>query len=158
MADTVPFPDRPPTHRLSQPPMLRARASDVPLLDWLRYYSDGNAWSGVIQSLADRISGDPMLQPWFGSMDRATLQRHVMSTLMELTGEGLTVGGLRRLAEAHKNFIAAGGAPVTEAVWNKLAATCANAMREHFVPEPAILALNDTVRPLKAFIVARPPR
>ncbi|MEO7267931.1 MAG: hypothetical protein ABIW49_01840 [Knoellia sp.] len=152
---SIPFPDRPAAHRLTPPPMLRARSSDVPLLDWLRYYSDGNAWSGVIQSIADRISGDPMLQPWFGSMDRPTLQRHVMSLVMELTGEGLTVGTVRRLADAHVKFVAAGGDHVTEPVWDKMHATFANALREHLVPERAVLALDDTLAPLKAFIVTR---
>lgn len=149
----VPFPDRPPSHRLTDPPMLRARSSDVPLLDWLRYYSDGNAWSGVIQSTSDRISGDPVLQPYFGAMDRATLQRHVMSTLRDLIGEGLTVGTLRRLADAHVTFVAAGGPPVSEPVWDKLAATCANALREHLVPEAAVLALDETIAPLRAVLV-----
>lgn len=138
--------------------MLRARSSDVPLLDWLRYYSDGNAWSGVIQSTSDRISGDPVLTPYFGSMDRATLQRHVMSALMELTGEGLTVGALRRLADAHVKFVAAGGTPITEPVWDKLAATGANALREHLVPEAAVVALDETLAPLKSVIVARDSR
>lgn len=40
-----PFPDRAPTHQLTQPPLLRVRSSDIPLLEWLRYYSDGNAWA-----------------------------------------------------------------------------------------------------------------
>jgi hypothetical protein len=152
---SIPFPDRPPSHRLTPPPMLRARSSDVPLLDWLRYYSDGNAWSGVIQSIADRISGDPMLQPYFGAMDKPTLQRHVMSLVMELTGEGLTVGTVRRLADAHVKFVAAGGEHITEPVWDKLHSTFANALREHQVPERAVLALDDTLAPLEAFIVTR---
>ncbi|EAP97908.1 hypothetical protein JNB_13128 [Janibacter sp. HTCC2649] len=154
-ARSIPFPDRPASHRLTSPPMLRARSSDVPLLDWLRYYSDGNAWSGVIQSIADRISGDQLLKPWFGSMDRPTLQRHVMSIVMELTGEGLTVGTVRRLADAHVQFVAAGGAHITEPVWDKLHAPFANALREHLVPESAVLALEDTLAPLKAVIVTR---
>jgi len=153
----VPFPDRPAGHRLTAPPMLRARSSDVPLLDWLRYYSDGNAWSGVIQSISGRISGDPMLQPYFGSMDRPTLQRHVMSLVRDLTGEGLTVGAVRRLAQAHVDFVAAGGEHVTEPVWDKLQATVANALREHLVPESAVLALDDTLAPLKSVIVTRTP-
>jgi len=152
---SIPFPDRPAAHRLTPPPMLRARSSDIPLLDWLRYYSDGNAWSGVIQSISDRISGDQMLKPYFGTMDRPTLQRHVMSTVMELTGEGLTVGEVRRLADAHLTFVANGGEAITEPVWDKLAATLANAMREHLVPEAAVAALDVTVAPLKAVIVTR---
>lgn len=150
---SLPFPDRPASHRLTPPPMLRARSSDVPLLDWLRYYSDGNAWSGVIESISGRISGDRMLQPWFGAMDRPTLQRHVMSLVMELSGEGLTVGTVRRVAGAHVDFVEAGGEPITEPVWDSLQATFANALREHLVPEAAVLALDDTVAPLKSFIV-----
>lgn len=156
--DSVPFPDRPATHRLAPPPMLRARSSDVPLLDWLRYYSDGNAWSGVIQSISDRITGDLVLKPYFGSMDRMTLQRNVMSTVMELSGEGLTVGTVRRLADAHLKFVSAGGEPITEPVWDKLVTTAANALREHFVPEAAVAALDDTLAPLKSVIVTRTPR
>lgn len=151
--EPLPFADWPPTHRLTDPPMLRARSSDVPLLDWLRHYSDGNAWSGVIQSIADRISGDAVLAPYFGHLDRATLQRHVMSTLMDLSGEGLTVGSLRRIADAHVRFVAAGGEPITEPVWDKLADTCANALREHLVPESAVLAIDGTVAPLRAVLV-----
>jgi len=157
-ASALPFPDRPPGHRLTSPPMLRARSSDIPLLDWLRYYSDGNAWSGVIQSISDRISGDPMLKPYFGAMDLPTLQRHVMSTVMEISGEGLTVGTVRRMADAHLTFVAGGGEPLTEPVWDKLVATTANALREHFVPEAAVAALDDTVAPLKSVIVTRTPR
>lgn len=149
------FADLPVGHRLTSPPTVRVRAQDVPLQDWLRYYADGNAWSGVIQSVSDRVSGDPVLRPYFGWMDRATLQRHVMSTVMMLTGEGVTVGAVRRLADAHLSFVQSGGEPVTEAVWNRMAATLGNALREHSAPEGAILSLNTTVAPLRAVIVSR---
>lgn len=149
------FADLPVGHRLTSPPTIRVRAQEVPLQDWLRYYADGNAWSGVIQSISDRISGDRELQPYFGSMDRSTLQRHVMATVMMLTGEGLTVGAVRRLADAHLRFVQAGGDPLTEEAWNRLAATFANALREHLVPESAVSGLDATVAPLRSVIVAR---
>lgn len=149
------FADRPVGHRLSSPPTIRVRAQDVPLQDWLRYYAEGNAWSGVIQSISDRITGDRELQPYFGSMDRQTLQRHVMSTVMMLTGEGVTVGAVRRLAEAHLQFVQAGGDPITEATWDRLAATLGNALREHGVPEFAVQGLEHTAAPLRSVIVAR---
>lgn len=152
------FADLPVGHRLTSPPTIRVRAQDVPLQDWLRYYADGNAWSGVIQSVSDRISGDRELQAFFGQMDRTTLQRHVMSTVMMLTGEGVTVGAVRRMADAHLQFVQAGGEPVTEPVWNRLAATFANALREHMVPESAISSLDATTAPLRSVIVARSPR
>ncbi len=149
------FADRPIGHRLSSPPTIRVRAQDVPLQDWLRYYAEGNAWSGVIQSISDRITGDRDLQPLFGSMERATLQRHVMSTLMMLTGEGVTVGAVRRLAEAHLNHVQAGGEPVSEQVWDRLSTTLGNAMREHGVPEFAVQGLEHTAAPLRSVIVSR---
>ncbi|WP_404386475.1 hypothetical protein LL946_07855 [Knoellia locipacati] len=150
------FADRPIGHRLSSPPTIRVRAQDVPLQDWLRYYAEGNAWSGVIQSISDRITGDRELEPFFGSLERATLQRHVMSTLMMLTGEGVTVGAVRRLAEAHLHHVQAGGEPISEPVWDRLAATLGNAMREHGVPEFAVQGLEHTAAPLRSVIVARP--
>lgn len=149
------FADLPVGHRLTTAPTVRVRAQDVPLQDWLRYYAEGNAWSGVIQSISDRVTGDPLLQPYFGTMDRTTLQRHVMSTVMMLTGEGVTVGAVRRLADAHLRHVQSGGEPVTEAVWNRMAATLGNALREHNAPEAAILSLNTTVSPLRSVIVAR---
>ncbi|KGN37584.1 hypothetical protein N803_13985 [Knoellia subterranea KCTC 19937] len=154
-SEPMPFKDLPASHVLAPPPRLRTRSSDVPLMDWLRYYSDGNAWSGVIQSISDRISGDVMLQPWFGSMDRSTLQRHVMATVRDLTSEGLTVGTVRELAAAQLAFVQAGGEPITEPVWEKLHATFANALREHLVPEAGVQSLDTTLAPLKAVIVKR---
>lgn len=149
------FADLPVGHRLSTAPTVRVGAQDVPLQDWLRYYAEGSAWSGVIQSISDRVAGDPLLQSYFGSMDRPTLQRHVMSTVMMLTGEGVTVGAVRRLADAHLRHVRSGGQPVTEPVWNRMAATLGNALREHNAPEAAILSLNTTVSPLRSVIVSR---
>lgn len=154
----IPFADRPATHQLAPPPMLRTRSSDVPLLDWLRYYSSGNAWSGVIQSLSDRLSGDPLMKPYIGSMERTTLQHHVMSTVMALLSEGLTVGMVRRLADAQLSFVGRGGPPVTDEVWDKLTATFANALREHTVPESAVQALDVTLAPLRSVIVSSDSR
>ncbi|GGB89544.1 hypothetical protein N798_07575 [Knoellia flava TL1] len=149
------FADLPVGHRLTTAPTVRVRSQDVPLQDWLRYYAEGNAWSGVVQSISDRVTGDPILQPYFGGMDRTTLQRHVMSTVMMLTGEGVTVGAVRRLADAHLRHVQSGGQPVNEAVWNRMAATLGNALREHNAPEAAILSLNTTVSPLRSVIVRR---
>jgi len=149
------FADLPVGHRLTSAPTVRVRSQDIPLQDWLRYYAEGSAWSGVIQSISDRVTGDPLLQPYFGAMDRTTLQRHVMSTVMMLTGEGVTAGAVRRLADAHLRHVQSGGEPVTEAVWNRMAATLGNALREHDAPEAAILSLNTTVSPLRSVIVAR---
>ncbi|MFW5473067.1 hypothetical protein ACOCJ5_07150 [Knoellia sp. CPCC 206450] len=149
------FADLPVGHRLTTAPTVRVRSQDVPLQDWLRYYAEGSAWSGVVQSISDRVTGDPLLQPYFGSLDRTTLQRHVMSTVMMLTGEGVTVGAVRRLADAHLRHVRSGGQPVTEAVWNRMAATLGNALREHNAPEAAILSLNTTVSPLRSVLVSR---
>ena len=149
------FADLPVGHRLTTAPKVRVRAQDVPLQDWLRYYAEGNAWSGVVQSISDRVTGDPLLRPYFGALDRTTLQRHVMSTVMMLTGEGVTVGAVRRLADGHLRHVQSGGEPVTEAVWNRMAATLGNALREHNAPEAAILSLNTTVSPLRSVIVGR---
>lgn len=152
------FADRPPSHQLTEPPTIRVRALDVPLQDWLRYYAEGSAWSGVIQSISDRITGDRELQPFFGGFDRATLQRHVMSTVMMLTGDGVTVGAVRRLAGAHLQFVQAGGDPITEPVWDRLVWTFKNALREHGVPESAVNGIDVTAAPLKAVIVSRGAR
>lgn len=149
------FADLPVGHRLTTAPTVRVRSQDVPLQDWLRYYAEGNAWSGVIQSVSDRVTGDPLLRDYVATMDRATLQRHVMTTVMMLTGEGVTVGAVRRLAEAHQRHVQSGGKPVTEPVWNRMAATLGNALREHSAPEAAILSLNATVSPLRSALVAR---
>lgn len=149
------FADLPIGHRLTSPPTIRVRAQDVPLQDWLRHYAHGNAWSGVIQSISDRITGDRELQRYVGSLDRPTLQRHVMSTVMMVTGEGVTVGAVRRYADAHLQHVQTGGDPVTEEVWDRLTATFANALREHLVPEAAVLRVDDTVAPLKSVLVAR---
>ncbi|GAA4116449.1 hypothetical protein GCM10022415_13490 [Knoellia locipacati] len=149
------FADQPIGHRLSTAPTLRLGTQEVPLQEWLRYYADGDAWSGVIQSITDRITGDEQLRPWFGGMDKETLRRHVMTTMMMLAGEGVTVGALRRLAGAHLDFVRAGGEPVTAPVWARLAATLANALREHRVPESAIRGVEVTAAPLRSAIVAR---
>ena len=149
------FADLPIGHRLTTAPTLPLGTQEVPLQDWLRYYADGDAWSGVIQRVTDRIADDEELQPWFGGMDRTTLQRHAMTTVMMLAGEGVTVGALRRLADAHVEFVRAGGDPVTGPVWARLAETLAGALREHGVPESAIRGVEVTAAPLRSVIVAR---
>lgn len=149
------FADLPIGHRLTTAPTLPLGTQEVPLQGWLRYYADGDAWSGVIQRVTDRIADDEELQPWFGGMDRTTLQRHAMTTVMMLAGEGVTVGALRRLADAHVEFVRAGGDPVTAPVWARLAATLADALREHGVPESAIRGVEVTAAPLRSVIVAR---
>lgn len=78
-----------------------------------------------------------------------------MTTVMMLTGEGVTVGALRRFAGAHLDHVRGGGEPLTEQAWDRLAATLANAMREHSVPESAVQDLEVTAAPLRSVIVAR---
>jgi hypothetical protein len=90
----------------------------MPLRDWLRHLAGPDAWSEVVSRFYDRAAADPDIAGYFTGVDPARLQRHFLAALMIVTGQGVTVGVVRRMHAAHAGVCTPTGQPITEATWN----------------------------------------
>ena len=69
--------------------------------DWLRHLAGPDAWSEVVSRFYNRAATDPDITGYFTGVDLARLQRHFLAALMIVTGQGVTVGVVRRMHAAH---------------------------------------------------------
>ncbi|WP_156971525.1 hypothetical protein [Knoellia sinensis] len=149
-----PYAGLPDSHVLTEPPMIRWGETEVLLHDWMRYYSDGNVWSGVLTSFTESVAADPFVASYFTSSGDGTLARHSLSALIMLTSDGVTVGALRQMKAAHAGLVNEHGDPINAFVWNRLVQALSNALTEHGVRDATLVKLGATLEPLRAAIVA----
>ncbi len=106
---------------LAPPPTVTVEhMGPVVLRDWLRNYSrhqDG-AWVAVVKDFYASAAANPAIAAYFAGVDMPTLQRHFVATLMQVTGEGLTVGDVEDLVAAHADIRNTDGQPITPEVFN----------------------------------------
>jgi hypothetical protein len=85
-----------------------------------------------------------------------TLQRHFLAALMIVTGQGVTVGQVRRMQAAHTGVRNSKGEPITSAVWDTVIGVLAGVLGELGTPAATLTALGATIAPIRAAIVAEP--
>jgi truncated hemoglobin YjbI len=91
----------------------------MPLRDWLRHFAGPDAWSQVVLRFYARAAADPNIAGYFTRVDIDQLQRHFLAALMIVSGQGVTVGVVRRMHTAHaavRNTTT--GQPITDTTWN----------------------------------------
>ena len=95
------FPGVPDTHLLTTCPTVDTPDGPLPLRDWLRHFAGADAWSQVVSRFYTRAAADPDIAGYFTRVDIDQLQRHFLAALMIVTGQGVTVGVVRRMHTAH---------------------------------------------------------
>ena len=88
---------------------------DLTLRRWLttHHHLRRDVWADVVTNFYDRAALDDAVADYFAAVDLFELQRHFLAALMTVTGEGLTVGTVRRLHEKHRNVRNTQGVPIT---------------------------------------------
>ena len=150
------FPGVPDTHVLTECPMVDAPGGPMPLRDWLRHFAGVDAWSEVVSRFYTRAAADPDIAGYFAHVDMARLQRHFLAALMIVTGQGVTVGVVRRMQTAHAAVRNAHGQPITDATWNTVIGVLAGVLGELGTPPATLVALATTIAPIRAAIVTEP--
>jgi hypothetical protein len=72
---------------------------------------------------------------------------------MIVTGQGLTVGALRRLHEGHQGIRNAAGEPITSRVWDLTTAILLEVLADRGAPPTSLAELLDALKSLRAAIV-----
>ena len=93
---------------------------------------------------------------YFRDADREQLQRHFLAVLIIVTGQGVTVGLVRRLRRAHAGVCNSRGTPITADVWDTVIGVLAGVLIKFGTPPAALAALAATVAPIRAAIVTQP--
>jgi hemoglobin len=109
-----------------------------------------DAWSQVVSRFYDRAAADPDIAGYFTAVDLARLQRHFLAALMIVTGQGVTVGVVRRMHAAHAGVCTPTGQPITEATWNATIGVLAGVLAELGTPPATLVALATTIAPIRA--------
>jgi hemoglobin len=150
------FPGVPDTHLLTECPMVDAPGGPMPLRDWLRHFAGVDAWSEVVSRFYTRAAADPDIAGYFTGVDMARLQRHFLAALMIVTGQGVTVGVVRRMQAAHAAVRNTHGVPITDATWNAVIGVLAGVLGELGTPPATLVALATTIAPIRTAIVTEP--
>lgn len=112
----------------------------IVLRDWLRNYSryqDG-AWVGVVKDFYAAAGADPRVAGYFPRGASERLQRHMVATLMRVTGEGLTVGDVEALVAAHADIRDGDGEPITGEAFDAVVTVLGGVLVERGVPGSTI--------------------
>ena len=129
----------------------------MPLRDWLRHFAAADAWSQVVSRFYTRAAADPDIAGYFTQVDMDQLQRHFLAALMIVTGQGVTVGVVRRMHVAHAAVRhTTTGERITDITWNTVVGALAGVLGELGTPPAALVALATTLVPIRAAIVAEP--
>jgi hypothetical protein len=104
----------------------------------------------------DGAAADPAISDYFAGVDMPRLQRHFLAALMIVTGQGVTVGVVRRMGEAHATVRDAAGAPITGEIWDATIGVLAEVLGELGTPPATLVALATTIAPIRAAILAEP--
>ena len=148
------FPGVPDTHLLTSCPTVDLPDGPMPLRDWLRHFAGPDAWSQVVLRFA-RAAADPNIAGTRVDIDQ--LQRHFLAALMIVSGQGVTVGVVRRMHTAHaavRNTTT--GQPITDTTWNAVIGDLAGVLGELRTPPATLVALATTLAPIRAAIVSEP--
>jgi truncated hemoglobin YjbI len=128
----------------------------MPLRDWLRHFAGVDTWSVVVSRFYTRAGADADIAEYFSGVDVEELQRHFLAALMIATGQGVTVGVVRRMQTAHTEIRNSRGEPITSATWDAVIGVLASVLGELGTPPATLVALATTIAPIRAAIVTEP--
>lgn len=147
------FPGVPDNHLLTECPMVAAPGGPMPLRDWLRHFAGVDAWTIAVSRFYTRASADADVAGFFAGIEMDKLQRHFLAAIMVVTGQGVTVGVVRRMRDVHANVRDAAGNPITGATWDTVIGVLAGVLGELGTPPATLVALATTIAPIRAAIV-----
>jgi hemoglobin len=150
------FPGIADTHLLTECPMVNAPGKPMPLRDWLRHFAGVDAWSVVLTRFYHRAAADPKIAGYFTGVNMEQLQRHFLAALMIVTGQGVTVGVVRRMREVHAGVRSPPGEPIDAATWDRVIGVLAGVLGEIGTPPATLVALATTTAPIRAAIITTP--
>jgi truncated hemoglobin YjbI len=151
------YPGIPDTHLITDCPMVATADGPMPLRDWLRRFAGADAWPTVVERFYTRAAADPAIAAFFRGVDMMTLQRHFLAALMIVTGQGVTVGLVRRMHAAHAGVRNSKDEPITPAVWDTVIGVLAAVLGELDTPPATLTALGATIAPIRAAVVEPTP-
>lgn len=139
--------------------MVPTAGGAVTLRDWLVHHSEhrDQAWPTVVSTFYERAAADPTIATYFTSTDMPRLQRHFLSALTTMAGDGLRVGTMTRMAGAHVDVLASDGTRITPAVYDAVVGTLVTVLAEHGVPEITREQLGAVAAALRDVIVPAAP-
>jgi hypothetical protein len=150
-----PFPDLPDEHLLADAPTVPP-GSGVVLYDWLRKEAGDGVWEEIVTEMYAQAASVPLVASYFGGVDLPELQRHFLAALAMITGRGLTVGAVRRMAAAHQPVHNEQGEPIDGAAYDAVVGTLASILLVRGVPQETLGQVGEMVGPLREVIVRTP--
>ena len=141
------------THLVPECPFVNAPAGRTPLRDWLRHFAGIDAWSNAVERFYTRAAAHPEISAYFRHTDIVQLQRHFLAALMIITGQGVTVGVVRRMRAAHAGVTNSSGEPITSTVCDAVIGVLAQVLGELVTPPATLAELATTIAPIRAAIV-----
>lgn len=149
-----PYGDLPDEHLLAPAPLVRTPVDDgVVLYDWLRKQAGDGVWEEIVTEMYAQAATVPMVASYFGGVDLPELQRHFLAALVMVTGRGMTVGTVRRMAQAHTPVLNEAGDRITGAAYDAVVATLAGILLARGVPQETLGEVGALVGPLRQVIV-----
>ena len=100
----------------------------------------------VVSDFYGRVVADPILAPYFGSVDMSELRRHQVQFLSAATGGPMQYSG-RSLAAAHQNL------RITDDAFNAVVVHLVGSLRDAGVSQQVIDQVVDALAPLRSDVV-----
>lgn len=144
------------TRLLVPPPVVLGRdGREVVLRDWLRHEHPTNdhVWPDVVADFYRRAARDPEVAAYFRSVDMESLQRHFLSTLLMVSGNGITVGAVQQMQERHADVRNHRGEPILGPIFERTVQDLLAVLRDYGVPQETMPQVFAVLEPLRAAIV-----
>lgn len=144
-----------PRRQITEPPMLQG----VTLREWLIHHTArDSAWADVVREFYMRAAETPEVASFFHAVlarpdGWEQLQRHFLAALVMVTGQGVTAGTLRSMAERHAGVTNEAGDRIDGPIYDAVIGVLVSVLREFGVPSAGIAALAAAIRPLRDVIV-----
>jgi truncated hemoglobin YjbI len=150
---------------MSAPPF-RAAAETNPLIaapvktgedtvkDWLQHYTYGRyTWGEAVAEFYRRAAADPEIAAYFHEANMERLQRHFTAAMIMVTGSGVRMRTVERMAQVHAGVRTVQGRPITGDVYDRTVSVLVTILQEWGVPQLAITDLARIVGLLRSAVV-----
>ena len=139
---------------LAHAPEVLTKTGHVNLRDWLIQLSySGDVWPRIVSKMYNEAAKDAAVASYFVGVDMEKLQKHFTAFLMMVTGTGVTVASVVRMATVHSQVHNVAGIPITGEVFDTVINALVSALREEGVHDSTIGELAAAVAPYRDVIV-----
>ncbi len=124
---------------VAQPPQVLTPEGAVATGDWLQHYArPGVTWPGVVMEFYRRLEKIDEVDSYFYAADRPQVRGHFAGVAVKITRQGITVGDVAALREAHANVRNRRGQPITGPIYDLVVNTLVAVLRDNGVPMSAL--------------------